>query len=177
MPSFICFLNYIVYFLKISSYCIVCFLLFEGVCFFLLQFLRRSSNYLAVSLTSQPVWGLLSFCFRGTNSWTLGEIFQSAMLFLEHEAPCVLLGTHLLAQRSSWGLRWRMLENLALSGMAVTLLPSLTFVTILSQVSNPPGRERALMLTLNYWHNIMQLVFLLLWIHLMITGLLKTMCV
>ena len=43
MPSFVCFLNYIVYFLKISSYCIVCFLLFEGVYFFLLQFLRKSS--------------------------------------------------------------------------------------------------------------------------------------
>ena len=78
-------------------------------------------------------------------------IFAKDQLWtLEHEAPLVLLGTHLLTQRSSCGLRWRMLENLALNGMAVTLLPSLTFVTTLSQVSNPPGQERALVLTLNY---------------------------
>ena len=43
-----------------------------------------------------------------------------------------------------------MLENLALNGMAVTSLPSLTFVKTVYQVSSPPGQERALMLTLNY---------------------------
>ena len=58
MPSLVCFLNYIVYFK--DFFLLHCLFppILRGFVFFLLQFLRRCSYYLAASLTNHPVWGL-----------------------------------------------------------------------------------------------------------------------